>query len=116
MPNNFATDSGVQQGFFVEIENISDANVVFDGFTQFGTSSTGIGEGATVNGNAYTRTDASVEPAWVLSGAPEPTFFYSTIGITNGRYVEFQFSTIPEPSSSALLGIGVCALILRRRR
>ena len=112
----FASNSGEPQGFFVVVENISDTNVVFDGFTQFGVSNAGTGEGATVNGNAYTRADASVEPAWVLSGSPEPTFFYTTIGVTSGRYVEFQFSTIPEPSSSVLFGIGAFALILRRSR
>lgn len=62
--------------------------------------------GAFVTGNAFIDDDSAVEPQTVKYTALE-----------NGVGVEdIRFEAVPEPSSTALLGLGGFALILRRRK
>ncbi|MGJ8655903.1 MAG: PEP-CTERM sorting domain-containing protein [Akkermansiaceae bacterium] len=40
----------------------------------------------------------------------------SALTLHTGSYANFEFDAVPEPSSTALLGLGGLALILRRRK
>jgi hypothetical protein len=109
------------EGFDVSI-TILTGNVKFDGFTSFANGANANAEGSVVNGTSYRRNNATGvqgiggTPFWNLAGAPEATFVSRSDGATVGRFVEGSFSAVPEPSSTALLGLGSLALILRRRK
>jgi hypothetical protein len=111
------------------VVTVTSGNAQFDGFTYIGTAKTANAEGMTVNGFTYTRAGVGIQNGTSLdtadSGAVTPfpvtaTAFTTVAG--NGidlATLEFQFSdsvAVPEPSSTALLGLGGLALILRRRK
>ena len=105
-------------GFSVTISAIDNANVVFDGFTALNVNNAGTTEGLTVDTIHYGAGDHN------LTGAPLSAFeaiatqtnVTATAASVNSKGVDFQFSSVPEPSSAALLGLGGLALILRRRK
>ena len=109
----FDADEGVS----IAISNISNVNVVFDGFTAVGADFTGPGQGWNVNGTDYIR-GATLDPreTVALNGAPEAAFNAYSIGPTHLRNVEFQFSKVPEPSSVALCGAACLLWFVRRRQ
>lgn len=104
---------------------VTSGNVVFDGFTHFSNGnfarSTTDDDVVDVNGTDYSGDSGELE--FDLAGSPAASFVYSTElseggdeSTTTLRYVDFQFSSVPEPSSTALLGLGGFAMMLRRRR
>lgn len=57
---------------------------------------------------------------FIALGVTHLQFTFSNVGASNGesvyREIDVLGSAVPEPSSSALLGLGALALILRRRK
>jgi len=53
-----------------------------------------------------------------LSGGPQFNARLSTgdFGIDGGQFIALTLSAVPEPSSITLLGLGLSALLLRRKR
>jgi hypothetical protein len=121
--------NGLDEGDIVTvtISGIDNANVKFDGFVYAGTGGTAGSEGITINALDYTRNGVGIQNGASLatadSGTVSPfpvdadgTIEITAIGSINLQTLEFQFSQVPEPSSTALLGLGGLALILRRRK
>jgi hypothetical protein len=113
---------GTGQGFDLTISNISNPNVQFDGFVQLSYGNVGNSEGAIINGTTYTRVPdglspslSPVETASTLEWRSIDNNDGGTNGVT-GRYIDFQFSNVPEPGSVALVGLGCLVLIFRRHR
>lgn len=108
----------------------------FDGFTELSVQLAGGGETGddgstdkfTVNGVTYADTNgAGEEPISSAIPINNDDFILLTgvetatgTGTTGGTYrhldMNFQFTVVPEPSSTALLGLGGLALALRRRK
>lgn len=120
--NTGFTDNGFRngEGFDLTISNISNPNVQFDGFVQISHGNTADGsEGAIINGTSYVRDSDTVESLSPVVTATTLQWRSIANDDNNGvaaRYVDFQFSEVPEPSSVALLGLGCMALVFRRRR
>ena len=124
----------------ITVSNISVATVSFDGFVNFGTDSSGTGEGFNVNGIDYIRgtdtngdtdprqgvnlpTGGAVSAIATRGGAPSPLLVQNSVDISfigdsvGLRGISLEFSdAIPEPSSTLLIGIGSLSLLARRKR
>jgi len=106
--------------------------VVMTGFTNLGLSDTAVGEGATIGGTTFLRgtdTNGDGDPRqglhFATSGGPQGTGIItgSTLQVTSegttslrGVALNFEAVAIPEPSSTALLGLAGLALCARRKR
>ena len=116
-----ANQMNTGDGFTVTIGDVTDSDVVldvvFDGFVHFSLNNTANNEGAVLNGVTYTRVPDGHDsrPSFFIDGAPVATFEAISIGTTLGRAVDFQFSTVPEPGSLALLSLGGLFMWRRRR-
>lgn len=118
-----------------DISAISNANVQFDGYFSFGYNlNSGLtGDGFTIDGVDYvfgTAVNGDSDPRQGINfpgTAPNDVFASNSVDVTiidNGdddgiviRGVSLQFSeVVPEPSSSALLGLAGLALVSRRKR
>ncbi|MGJ8656138.1 MAG: PEP-CTERM sorting domain-containing protein [Akkermansiaceae bacterium] len=100
--------SGLTRTFTIEVDVRT-----WDGSTDFGTVSYYDSILGALGSFAYTAASATSQgdPVWnsiTLSGPNNAAGTYSDLTLTQ--------ITVPEPSSTALLGLGSLALILRRRR
>lgn len=76
-----------------------------------------LNSGSTVNYEAFIDGGSVKSGSFTWSGTNENyIFLYSNYAGGNGRLDNFEVSSIPEPGSLALLGLGGLALIGRRRR
>ena len=137
-----STQFGTGDGIGIAVSNISDPNIVLDGFTNFGTDFSGGGEGFTIEGVTYLRNTATngdndprrgiVLPGGTLgNGANQPVgavpgllaqssvqvdFNGASVGL-RGFAIQFTDNTaVPEPSAALLFGLGSLGLLGRRRR
>lgn len=109
------------------VSDISNANVVFDGYVGFGVNFGASGIGYNIAGTDYIQ-GSGTDPRF--GAAPDSIVASSSALVTylnnfdndalasNLRGVALQFSSIPEPSSYALLAgcFGLASVMLRRRR
>lgn len=127
-------------GIIITVSNISDPNIVLDGFTNFGTDFSGTGEGFTIAGVTYlrgTNTNGDNDPRrgiilpggsatipGLLAQSSVQVDFNGTalqgdsVGL-RGFAIQFTDNTpvvVPEPSSALLLGLAGFGLLGRRRR
>ena len=126
--SQFSTGDGI----VITVSNISDSNIVLDGFTNFGTDFSGTGEGFTIAGVTYLRgtvTNGDGDPrrGIILPGGTATTpgllagssvqvdFDGASVGL-RGFAIQFTDNNIPEPSAALLLGLGLAGFGLRRRR
>lgn len=122
---------GESYSLIVTITSQTGGTVSFDGLTNFSTSNTAGGEGVTVGGVTYLRgtaTNGDSDPrngVIITGGIVAPTgvgsdtITFTSVNTTRLEAAAFQFTgtaAVPEPSSTALLGLGGLALILRRRK
>lgn len=120
------TDGSLFEGGDTITISISDiqGDVTFDGFVNFGTDNSGNGEGFNVNGIDYirgsvTNGDADPRQGIALPGGilAQNSVDISFIGPSvNLRGVAVQFSSVPEPSSTLLLGLAGVGFLLHRRK
>ena len=112
------TSINVGEGFDLTISSISSSAVQFDGFVQISYGGgAGGSEGASISeGGTPTNYTAGSNG---LSAALSPIATTSTLkwrGITShgdnhdARYIDFQFSVVPEPGAGALVGLGLLAM------
>jgi hypothetical protein len=128
-PNTNAMLPG--DSFRLSIQNISytdgegDSNIArflgFERFTKFGGSSDG--QDLLLGTTSYTTLDVGTSTSSVVDfGGYVADDLVLTTNITSGsanqrfRDLHFDFEVVPEPSSTALLGLGGLALMLRRKR
>jgi PEP-CTERM motif len=73
--------------------------------------------GAFVENWTITKTFVFSQPVTIGQAQKDLLFFdgLSGTGISNVHYVKQTFTPVPEPASMAALGLGVVALIRRRR-
>jgi hypothetical protein len=80
----------------------------------------GIGGGATINTDITDNSTDVVDWDGIRSVGGEIVFTITSVGTSFEREISLNFGqiieTVPEPSSTALLGLGGLALALRRRR
>ncbi len=121
------TSINVGEGFDLTISSISSSAVQFDGFVQISYGGgAGGSEGASISeGGTPTNYTAGSNG---LSAALSPIVTTSTLkwrGITSGgdnhdaRYIDFQFSVVPEPETfglACLALLGVVVTLRRRKR
>ena len=124
----FATGDGI----LITVSNISDSDIVLDGFTNFGTDFSGTGEGFTIDGVTYLRgTDtngdddprrgiilpggSATEPGLLTGNSAQVDFVGTSVGL-RGFAIQFTDNTVPEPSAALLLGLGLVGFGSRRRR
>ena len=135
-PTNTFEDGDIITISVTDINPVNAGDIVnFDGFVQFGTDNSAVGEGFTVNGIDYIRgtaTNGNSDPRQginlpagtnsTLTGTPllaQSSVDIESIGTISLRGVAVEFSStaaVPEPSSIALLSFGVVGLMARRRR
>jgi len=102
----------------------STDTVSFDGFSQIGIYTVGGGSGGSyVIGNSANDigSEVSVTGAALTSitNTTSDLYLASTAGDIRFRDLDFSFTvsdSIPEPSSTALIGLGCLALVTRRKR
>ncbi len=70
----------------------------------------------TINGTTYTGAGANGATLASATTDSFTTISFSTTSTANGTFSNITFETVPEPSSTALLGLGCLALVLRRRQ
>ena len=128
-----ATQFATGEGILISIANISDPNIVLDGFTNFGTDFSGAGEGFTIEGVTYLRGTATngdtdprrgiilpggnaTEPGLLPQSSVQVDFVGDSVGL-RGFAIQFTDNTVavPEPSAALLLGLAGFGLLSRRR-
>lgn len=108
-------------------------NVTIDHtLNNFAGAGDGVIYGISINGAAFTAIESTIDGA-TSTGTTDQSDFAALASISNGDTIDlvignrgsfnndevhgnFVINTIPEPSSTALLGLGGLALILRRRK
>lgn len=118
----------VTLGDFVQTAGTAGASISFDGITNYLGSNQTSGKSATIGGVTYTNVSTSgtiVDTTLTGTNPYKDSEFAVTIDSTGGNNwrlhsTDAQFTVtaaaVPEPSSTALLGLGGLALILRRRK
>ena len=118
-------------GLIITISNISDPNIVLDGFTNFGSDFSGTGEGFTIAGVTYLRGTATngdsdprrgiilpggtaTVPGLLAGSSVQVDFNGASVGL-RGFAVQFTDNTIPEPSAVLLIGLASLGMLGRRR-
>lgn len=131
--NNVNFHSNAFEGgntLFLQVANISytsgESTVTFNGFTAIQpTSYASTGDGdfdyyVGLTGASTVTGDPTFTPSLTSNGTDPTLYFTSATGQdpVRLRNLDFQFETsaVPEPSSVALLGLGVAGFMLRRRR
>lgn len=98
---------------------VTSFNAVFSSDVTFATNNSSVYAFTTANTGGDQQDFAL---GTVLGGAQYVRIIIDDNGFGNGvggdrvGFTEFQFNAVPEPSSTALLGLGGLALILRRRK
>lgn len=129
--NSFADNSAFSVEISIDAASITGGTVSFDGFTGITAAGASGSDGFTIGGTAYRISGGDVAIAnntykviaATGAGTTGGTFDATSHGTGNGVVLSglsWDFTTttasVPEPSSTALLGLGGLALILRRRK
>jgi len=135
--NDYTTTDSFENGdaFTVEIDitSVTGGTVDFDGFSGFTAGAASGADGFLINGvnyrvsggdEAISNNGYEAFSSNLFAGPDGGTFAATALAQTStdngvvltGLSWEFTTTVIPEPSSTALLGLGGLALILRRRR
>lgn len=103
----------------IEVAVTDNVNVVFDGFVNFGLNFNGTGDGFNIAGIDYIRgtaTNGDSDPrhgiaisGGILASSSADITFIASSGTPGDdsnilRGIAYQFSTVPEPASAALIG------------